>query len=277
MSTPRWPRDPAPTETTPAPGTEVAVTRGARGQPLRAASYNIRHGVGIDNVLDLGRTARIIDDIGPDVIGLQEVDRRFGPRSNFVDQATWLAERLGLHAVFGVNLDFDPLDPGAPRRQFGNATLSRHEIKEWRNTLLPRPEGGEQRGLLEAVLEVRGRRVRVFNTHLQRNSRVERLAQVERIRAVLAESREPIVLLGDINARPGSPELAALTEDLVDAWVTAGEGDGFTLDSATPHARVDYVLGSEDVVAKAAAVIASDASDHLPVVADLAVQGWFSR
>jgi endonuclease/exonuclease/phosphatase family metal-dependent hydrolase len=246
---------------------------GGAGQPLRAATFNIHHGVGVDGLLDLERIATVIQDTHPDVIGLQEVDRHWGERSDFVDQALWLADRLDLHVVFGANLDLEPLTPGAPRRQYGTAILSRYRIREWRNTLLPRPEGGEQRGLLEAVIKVRGVRVRAFNTHLQHNSQAERVEQVAAIRSIVAEARESVVLVGDLNATPDSPEIGAITEDLADAWAEAGEGDGFTYDAETPHARIDYVLTSSDVVARTAAVVTSDASDHLPVVADLLLPG----
>ena len=56
-----------------------------------------------------------------------------------------------------------------------------------------------------------------------------------------------------------------------DAWVAAGVGTGYTYDAATPHARIDYVLTSEGVVARTAAVVTTDSSDHLPVVVDLDV------
>jgi endonuclease/exonuclease/phosphatase family metal-dependent hydrolase len=254
-------------------GSGGAGATGGAGQPLRAATFNIHHGVGVDGLLDLERIATVIQDTRPDVIGLQEVDRHWGERSDFVDQALWLADRLDLHVVFGANLDLEPLTPGAPRRQYGTAILSRYRIRESRNTLLPRPDGGEQRGLLEAVIKVRGVRVRAFNTHLQHNSQVERVEQVAAIRSIVAEARESVVLVGDLNATPDSPEIGAITEDLADAWAEAGEGDGFTYDAETPHARIDYVLTSSDVVARTAAVVTSDASDHLPVVADLLLPG----
>jgi endonuclease/exonuclease/phosphatase family metal-dependent hydrolase len=76
-------------------------------------------------------------------------------------------------------------------------------------------------------------------------------------------------MMGDLNARPGDPEIAPLTETLDDAWLAAGDGAGFTFDAATPHARIDYILTSEGLVARTAAVVPSDASDHLAVVADL--------
>jgi endonuclease/exonuclease/phosphatase family metal-dependent hydrolase len=216
-----------------------------RPRPLRVATYNIHH----------------------------EVDRHWSGRSDFVDQATWLADRLGMDVVFGANLDRDPLTPGAQRRQYGTAILSTHRIRSSTNILLPRPEGGEQRGLLEAAIKVRGVPVRVFTTHLQHDSQVERMAQIAQIRAVLADVPESVVLLGDLNATPESPEIAAITDDLVDTWVEAGVGDGYTFDAATPHARIDYVMTSDGIVARTAAVVATDASDHLPVVVDLGLPG----
>jgi endonuclease/exonuclease/phosphatase family metal-dependent hydrolase len=264
--------DPADAADAASAGSGVAANN-RPGVPLRAASFNIHHGVGLDGLLDLERIATVVEDSRPDVIGLQEVDRHWGERSDFVDQARWLADRLDLHVVFGANLDRDPLTPGAPRRQYGTAILSRYPIRQWRNTLLPNPEGGEQRGLLEAVVLVRGVRVRAFNTHLQHNSQAERLAQIAAIRDIVAQSRESVVLVGDLNATPESPEIGAISEDLADAWVAAGVGDGFTYDAETPHARIDYVMTSNDVVARTAAVVTTDSSDHLPVVADLVLPG----
>lgn len=249
------------------------VEAGGNERQLRVATFNIHHGEGLDGLVDLERIARTVEQGDAQVIGLQEVDRHFSERSSFVDQATWLAGRLDMHVVFGANLDFDPLSPGAPRRQYGTAILSRYRLRDWRNTLLPRPEGGEQRGLLEARVRVQGVRVRVFNTHLQHTSQVERLAQIARIREVLAQTEESVVLLGDLNATPESPEIGAITEDLADAWVEAGVGDGFTFDAASPHARIDYVMSSPDIVARTAVVVATDASDHLPVVVDLVLPG----
>jgi endonuclease/exonuclease/phosphatase family metal-dependent hydrolase len=247
--------------------TPAAADEQAPDRPLRVATFNIHHGTGVDGRSDLGRIARVVEQTGAEVVGLQEVDRHFHPRSDFVDQATWLADRLRLEVAFGANLDQDPFTPGAPRRRYGNAVLSTHHISSAANTLLPRPEGGEQRGLLVTRLVVRGAPVRVFSTHLQSRSSGERRAQVAAIRTHLAGVPSPFVVLGDLNARPDAPEVASLTEGLVDAWAAAGNGSGFT------YARIDYVLTSVDVATRTAAVVVTDASDHLPVVADLALPG----
>ncbi|MFC4119022.1 endonuclease/exonuclease/phosphatase family protein [Nonomuraea zeae] len=248
-----------------------ATASGAPGRQVRVATFNLHHAQGTDDRLDLERVAGVIRTGGADIVGLQEVDRHWSERSELADQAAWLAERLRMHVVYGANLDLDPLTGGAPRRQYGTAILSRYPILDWENTLLPRYDGHEQRGLLRAQVQVRGVRVQVFNTHLQHNDANERLDQVRAIQPLVAAHEGPVVLTGDLNARPEAPEIRALSETLADTWSRAGSGDGFTHPATGPEARIDYVFTSADVEVRSATVVASDASDHLPLFADLVV------
>jgi endonuclease/exonuclease/phosphatase family metal-dependent hydrolase len=237
-------------------------------------TFNMHHGVGTDGRLNLDRVAQVIRSAGADAVGLQEVDRHFGARSDFVDQATWLADDLGMYVAFGANLDLDPLVPGQPRRQYGNAILSGGPILDWENTHLPRFDGHEQRGLLRARIVVSGRPVQVYDTHLQHNDAAERLAQARAIVPLVADPGDPVVLLGDLNATPGAPEIRTLTGTLVDGWAAVGVGAGYTHPSGRPSRRIDYVMVSPDVVVDSIAVPRSGAaSDHLPVVADLSPPG----
>lgn len=57
-------------------------------------TFNIHHAQGTDGVLDLQRIADVIEASGADVVGLQEVDRHYSARSDWVDQAAALAELL---------------------------------------------------------------------------------------------------------------------------------------------------------------------------------------
>ena len=59
-------------------------------------TYNIRHGRGVDDKVDLGRIADVLAEAEPDVITLQEVDAG-RLRSGAVDQADVLATRLGMN------------------------------------------------------------------------------------------------------------------------------------------------------------------------------------
>ncbi|HEU4947691.1 MAG TPA: endonuclease/exonuclease/phosphatase family protein [Kribbella sp.] len=238
-------------------------------RPLKVLTYNIHHAQGADGVLDLERIASVIEDSGADVIGLQEVDRHWSARSNWEDQPAWLAERLDMHVAYAANLDLPPVNPGEPNRQYGTAILSRFPIKDFHNTLLPKYPGQEQRGLLEATISVRGKTMRLANTHLTHNNNAERLEQAQQVVQLLGSSQSATVLVGDLNARPDAPEIITLTSQWSDTWAEVGVGPGYTLEADNPTARIDYILHGEAVQAGSAEVLDTLASDHLPVLANL--------
>ncbi|MEV6109921.1 endonuclease/exonuclease/phosphatase family protein [Streptomyces sp. NPDC051940] len=252
----------------------VPASHAAESDPvnLRVLSYNIHHGAGPDDVLDLRHVMKVVAGSRADVVALQEVDNHWSARSAFADQTRWLAKELGMHAVYGANLDLDPLEPGQERRQYGTAILSRYPIQEWSNTLLPRFGTHEQRGLLVADLSVEGVPVRVANTHLQHDDALERQAQAARIVELLGSGPERTFLTGDLNATPDAPEIGTLTDVFADTWAVAGAGDGYTYPVEAPHARIDYVLASPDAAVRDVRVLAADASDHLPYLAEVSVR-----
>jgi endonuclease/exonuclease/phosphatase family metal-dependent hydrolase len=241
-------------------------------RPLTVLSFNIHHAVGADGVFDLDRLAAEIRRSHADVVGLAEVDRYFGERSGWTDEATELADRLGMHLAYGANLDLDPPAPDLPRRQYGTAILSRHPIVEWHNTLLPKDDPAEeQRGLLEAVLDVRGVAVRAMTTHFQHDSATARQLQADAVAAAVRASAEPVVLTGDLNAPPEAPEITTLTAFLADGFAEAGHGDGATHPAEAPVARIDYVLTAHARPLHSV-VLPTESSDHRPVRTRLLVR-----
>ncbi|WP_242625367.1 endonuclease/exonuclease/phosphatase family protein [Krasilnikovia cinnamomea] len=235
-------------------------------------TFNIQHGQGVDGRVDLARIGAAIRGANVDVVGLQEVDRHFGARSRFRDQAGWLGRRLGMEVAYGGNRERSPCIPGVGRRQFGNAILSAFPITDRENIPLPRSGTHEQRGLLRVRIEAGGVVWRVYATHLQHDDPDERLVQARAIRQILGTPQHTVVL-ADLNAQPTTPEVRALTDALVDSWAAAGTGPGNTSASPAPTQRIDYVLHSADTRSRTVTVLtsppASIASDHLPVLADL--------
>jgi endonuclease/exonuclease/phosphatase family metal-dependent hydrolase len=246
---------------------------------LRVATFNIHHGVGADGRLDLARTADVIAATGATLVGLQEVDRTLSPRSEWIDQAAWLGERLGMDVVHGATIDRAPPDPAVPdgpRGRYGNALLSAHPVRSWQALPLPGSARREARGLVDARVDADGETVRVVVTHLQNRSGRERRQQAAHIVDVLAgdgDRSTPTVLLGDMNAGPDSPEMRALSAVLVDVWAAVGDGPGYTFAAGHPFARIDHVLVTSGLTPVAAEVVDTSASDHRPVVADLDVVG----
>ena len=234
---------------------------------MRAMTFNIHHGVGVDGRLDLQRTAETIESQQIDVVGLQEVDRRFADRSEFADQARVLSRMLGMRLAYGAALDLEPASPGEPRRKYGNAILARSPIVRRNNVLLPRTAAVEQRALLRVQIDIGGRRLDVYTTHLEAHDTGQRALQAGAVATSIASRVGPCVLLADLNARPDSAEMAAITAVLRDAW-TVGSGRGFTYPATAPTRRIDVVLHSPDVHPTAASVVAATGSDHRPLVVD---------
>ncbi|MFD8203894.1 endonuclease/exonuclease/phosphatase family protein [Streptomyces sp. NPDC003470] len=241
--------------------------------PLRVATYNIHAGAGTDQVFDLDRTAEAVRALRADVIGLQEVDVHWGARSDFVDEARALAGKLGMRAYFAPIYDLDPAGPEDERRQYGVAVLSRHPILAAENheitrlstqTSEPVPAPGP--GFAEVTVDVKGSHAHVYVTHLDyRADPTVRAAQVSDMLKVLSADRGPKILVGDFNAEPTAPELAPLWEKLRDA----APGGGATYPAVDPVKRIDLVTVSPDVTVVGAREVATDASDHRPVVTDL--------
>ncbi|QDP96085.1 metal-dependent hydrolase [Microlunatus elymi] len=256
-------------------GTLTAVPAQAApgARPLTVMTFNIHHAAGTDEVLSLPRIADVIKANRADVVGLQEVDRHYSERSDWADQPAELAKLLGYHVVFGANIDEAPPAEGKPRIQYGTAILSRYPITAWQNTHLFRSPDQEQRGLLQATIDVRGKTFHFYDTHLAASSQTDRLQQAQQI-VELVDHDQPGILVGDLNAEPTAPEIKTLAADLDDTWSAAGRGDSSSYPSEAPAKRIDMIFSTGRVQAIRSSVAHTDpvASDHLPVVAKIIIR-----
>ncbi|WP_010278440.1 endonuclease/exonuclease/phosphatase family protein [Paenibacillus senegalensis] len=249
---------------------------------LTVMSFNILHGEGmIDGKLDLERIASIIEASGAELIGLQEVDKHFSARSHYVDQGVWLAERLGMDYAYGANLTLPAEDDGKPERQYGTLVLSRFPIIYKKNHKLVqlldvnRPEA---RGLLETHIDIQGSKVIFFNTHLGLDSR-ERMQQAEQIMDKAKGRTEPIIMSGDFNAAPDSPEIIRLTSMFRDSLAGTEWEKEFTLvqpnadkTEYVPVKRIDYLFSSKELRVKDARILnEAIISDHYPLAATYSI------
>ncbi|MCL6479205.1 MAG: endonuclease/exonuclease/phosphatase family protein [Peptococcaceae bacterium] len=226
---------------------------------IRVVTFNICHGRGTDNRVDLNRTAGVLECAGGELIGLQEVDR-FLPRSRFCYQAGYLGRLLGKHWVFGATIKW------LPCMQYGNAALSRWPIISWKNRMLP--GRGEQRGLLQAEIDMGGLKVDFFCTHLGLN-RQERLVQASVILDIVSASRKPAILAGDLNDGRRSPVYSLISAVLREATGAGGELNTFPAEN--PAEQLDFVFVSGHWQSVSARPVFSGASDHLAVVAEIAL------
>lgn len=238
------------------------------GKPvnLKVMSFNMHHAVGEDDVLDIERIAKIIEESNTDIVGLQEVDNHWSSRSDFQDQAKLLAERLGMFYTYAANLDNEPLNDGDERRQYGTAILSKYPILSSENHSLTKIGNTEQRGLLEATINVKGNHLHVYNTHLALTP-AEREIQINEVVKIANQSAGPKVIVGDLNATPESNEMKSLYDHYLDVF--ADQPTAFTYSAENPTKRIDYIFTSNNIETVSAEVIQSLASDHLPITAEI--------
>lgn len=163
----------------------------------------------------LSSIAATLRGLAPDLVLLQEVDLG-AHRSYGVNQAAWLAERVGLpYRVEGLSWDvrwlpFLPLRH-AGRLRSGGAILSRFPLESAEIELLPKPQSYSwvyrrfylYRYILRAELRLGAAALPVYTVHLEAFDPVNRGAQAEHLAEVLAAAPDPqLILAGDLNSIP---------------------------------------------------------------------------
>jgi len=273
-----------------------STTKQTESPTFRVMTYNIHHAEGLDGKIDLLRIAELIKREGADIVALQEVDKGV-ERTARRDLPAELAELTGMTCVFSNNYNFQG-------GEYGNAVLTRFPIKRWTNTHYQKVNETEQRGLLQLTLDVRGREIVFMATHIDhRSDDAARWSNVDEIEALVKGQQptpnpseegskpagarrqfpssegsgvgpsyagRPIILCGDFNDTPDSRVCRRINESLDDTWALVGTGDGFTIPAEKPRKRIDYIWISKDKTLAPLKVWVppSDASDHLPVLAE---------
>lgn len=228
---------------------------------LRIMTYNIRHGAGMDDVIDLDRQAQVIQDATPDVVGLQEVDSVV-KRSSYIHQAGYLGEVLGMHATFGGAI---PLTRG----KYGVAILSKEAPMSVHHLPLP---GNEARTLLVCEFEEY-----VFaTTHLDLDEEC-RLASLPIIIEEAASWDKPFFICGDWNDQPSSTFITKVKKSFVFLNNTTNSSANYTFPARNPTKIIDYIASYGRVIKSIRSrrvINEPEASDHRPVLVEVKMERY---
>lgn len=240
---------------------------------LRVATYNIQHGVGMDNRRDYKRIAEVLERMNPDVVAVQEVDSMTHRTDNTYTLGE-IADHMRYHASFAPAIDYDG-------GKYGVGILSRKRPIRVERYALPGRE--EARTLLVAEFDHY-----VFAaTHLSLTEE-DRVASLGIIEQVARRCGKPFVLAGDMNSSAHSPFMRQFERNFYICSPKVA-----TWPSDKPQECLDYIAVykshgdvrragpivkgweayrpyvGEPAVALHAEVVKTLASDHRPVYADI--------
>ncbi|WP_119729888.1 endonuclease/exonuclease/phosphatase family protein [Thermomonospora amylolytica] len=218
---------------------------------LRVMTFNIHHAIDGGGGLDLQAVADAIRAQRADVVLLQEVGRG-AVLSGTTDIGVWLSRELGMHLIWGPAAD----------GQFGNAILTSRTVLQSGGDRMPKGDWSQIRGYVWARLDVGGKPVYVWSTHLDGGADRSQARQREIAVLLSAWGGAPRTIFGgDFNSEPDSPEMDMFLDGrplrasaLGDYRATTPEGK-----------KVDWILGTDDLVFSDYGVHPVPVSDHYPV------------
>jgi endonuclease/exonuclease/phosphatase family metal-dependent hydrolase len=176
---------------------------------MRIVTYNI-HGWRTDgNRPNLAGVGDVLQAIGPDIVGLNEVYYPRVIQGSEKPALEALAERLGMHFVFGAALRW-PAQDDMPADAYGNALLARwpiianaaHHLTSKEEDPQHLLDTKEERGLLEARIQLPGGETfTAYSIHLDHTDEEVRGIQLRVARTWLGRDRNrPHMVMGDFNA-----------------------------------------------------------------------------
>ena len=213
--------------------------------------------------------ARVVRQVSPDVVALQEADGPSAWSGNF-DHVETLAQAAGLRDHYRG--DHNPFGFGPLNVQSGTALLAEHPLLDrtshrfgmsWRDT----------KGFVVAKVSVPhwgDWDVDVVSVHLDFLVPGVRRDQIRQMVDVLKPRQRPLVVIGDLNCcwqrEPRSLSLLLETLGLQAYHPTARLP---TYPSHRPRRRFDWILISEELAFERYVTVDGPLSDHLALVADL--------
>ena len=224
---------------------------------LRVLSYNIR-----SLRDDKHAVTGVIRASGADVVCIQEAPRFL----------RWRSKRAAIARESGLVV-------ATADRPAGLMLMTALRVKILRTGLhlLSKSPDLHQRGVCWADVELAGARWRIASIHLSLDAGERQRHQAELWQCLTGDGAEapPLVVAGDVNETPDGPVWHDLADRLVDAAVAA-DNVADTFSAANPHKRIDGIFVDSAVTVTSCRVVddvpgVRAASDHLPVLAELAL------
>jgi endonuclease/exonuclease/phosphatase family metal-dependent hydrolase len=220
-------------------------------ESLKVLTYNIQQGYDAAGMKNYAGQLALIQQLKPDVIGLQESDTSRIANGNS-DVVRYFADHLGMYSYYG---------PKTVQGTFGVALLSRYPIKNPRTFYMV--SEGEQTATIVAEITAGGKTYHVMSTHLGNDGPLPQLLDV----LSQVDRQSNTVLMGDFNFNPTTEQYRQITALLDDAWGRAGSPPPIGAEWNADQ-RIDHLFISPNVDVVDAQYVRTPLSDHPALVVE---------
>jgi len=243
---------------------------------IKVLQWNIAQGHGQDGKSNIDRVVAFVAAQMPHVISFNEINHY---ASASADMPKLIAAKL--RAKTGKTWTYHWVQKWGAASGEGECVMTRLGIDAKDDFLL-----SAQRSIAMARLNINGRIVDVFSTHLDASSSATRVAQVKQLVTWSAAQPQQRIVAGDFNGWPGTAEVNEMLKTHIDGWAAAkAKGTAVAYpanpDGNTRNTRIDYVWASKGatalVVTKAQVFDTRDSSgkkpsDHNPLIVTIQVK-----
>ena len=201
--------------------------------------WNIAQGYGPDGKSNIDRVVAFIAAKKPDVVSFNEIMLYSSRKDPQI-----IADKL--HALTGQTWTYKWVQKSGSSSGEGECVMTRLPIEGTDSFLL-----SAARSVAMITINVNGRNINVFSTHLDHQASSTRLAQVRQLVPWAATNAEQRIVAGDFNGWPGTPEINEMLKAYKDGWLIA-KSKGVDVsyagnpDGNTRNTRIDYVWYSEN-------------------------------
>jgi endonuclease/exonuclease/phosphatase family metal-dependent hydrolase len=205
---------------------------------IKVLQWNIAQGRTPSGQSNIDRVVDFIAVQSPDVISFNEINK-----SSSTNQPQIIADKL--RARTGKTWSWHWIQKSGSSSGEGECVMTHLDIDAKDDYLL-----SVSRSVAMARLNINGRIVNVFSTHLDHQASSTRLTQVKQLVAWADNHSEQRIIARDFNGWPGTAEINEMLKTHNDGWLVA-KGKGVAVsysgnpDGNTRSTRIDYVWASK--------------------------------
>ena len=222
------------------------------------STFNVQNNFDSYNKSKSENIFKYIEDKKIDIIGLQEV---FSKCNNDLESMLTNYNMIGKYRfLFKRKINEK------------NPIITKFDVLSSKTYHLPSFPSRYKRIITHAIIEYKGSKISIYNTHLEVKSNKIKIAQLNKIYQIIKNDDLPKIIMGDFNLKIDNPLFIDFISLLNDLKITRVPIFEQTFKTSSSAKAIDHIFISSDFkLGKIEVVKSLDISDHYPVLVELEI------